>query len=132
MNILTKPEPEEDGSLEIEWRRTFSLTRSAIESTTKDANWPTALAISSSDLYARDFLISGEKQTFPFAFSLANSTPFFHSPWYRTEANAHTTRESWGLFTNARWNASNPTLYHIKTTASQMEIYGFNSSRNWH
>ena len=100
-----------DGYLDMDWRRLLLSTRAGMECIPKDANLGTAFAISSSDLYILDVLISGAKLTYIFACSLANLIPFSHSPWYRTEANAHTTRASWGLFTNARWNASSPVTY---------------------
>lgn len=115
------PEHGEDGYLDMNWRRLFESTRADIESTSKDVNWATAFAISSSDSYAKDLLISGAKLTFISACAFANLTPCSHSPWYRTEANVQTTRASWGLFTNVKWNASNPTLYNIKTIVSQTE-----------
>lgn len=114
IDLLTMWGGGTDGYLDRDWERLLILTSACMESIAKDANLVTASAISSSDLHILDLFISGAKLTDILACSLANLMPPSKSPWYRTEANAHTTRASWGLFTNARWNASNPILSHIK------------------
>lgn len=111
-SLHTTSEHGKSGNLDILSTRMSVSVKAPIESCTNDANWVTLCASSSSVLLWWTSEISGIKLVSAWACSIANLTPSFHVPWYKTEAKVQTARASWGWFTNARWNAKSPTLSH--------------------